>query len=316
MPSPLLHGVQRITVDAERVGQRIDNFLFKHLKRVPKSHVYRLIRKGEIRVNGKRIKAHYHLNVGDMVRIAPIRLLVEDKPITLDNKMQAVLERAILYEDEDLLVLNKPEGMAVHGGSTINVGLIDALRALRPDAKNLELAHRLDKPTSGCLILTKKMSVLRLIHEQIREHKIKKHYHALVAGNWPKALNKINVPLKKNTLSSGERIVRVDKMGKESLTTFEIIEQYNEATLIGAHLKTGRTHQIRVHCQYAKHPIIGDHKYMSRETLKHFNQTFNIKRLCLHAYRIEFIHPKTQKTLAICAPYPPSFVNALKNIIK
>jgi len=309
-----LQEVQIIIIDEDRAGQRIDNFLFSRLNRVPKSHVYRLIRTGQVRVNGKRIKAKYHLLADDKVRIPPIRLKVDDKKVDLDERTTKTLEEAILFEDDDLLIINKPEGMAVHGGSNINKGLIDSLKTLRPTVKSLELAHRLDKPTSGCLILTKKISVLRKIHQQMRDHSIKKCYHVLVDGRWPKSLNKIDVPLKKNTLRSGERIVRVDNSGKMALTTFNVIATYQDATFIEARLKTGRTHQIRVHCQYAKHPVIGDHKYMNSEGQKKFKTQYAINRLGLHAYSLEFIHPNTNELLSVTAPYPASFQSALNNL--
>lgn len=315
MSKTTFQGVQKITIDQDRDGQRIDNYLFKQLRRVPKSHVYRLIRKGEVRVNGKRIKAHYHLSCGDIVRIPPLEMAPEKTTLRLDHALQTQLEQAILFEDDDLLVINKPAGMAVHGGSTINNGLIDAIKALRPDSKSLELAHRLDKPTSGCLIITKKMSVLRAIHEQIRQHEIKKQYLAIVAGAWPASLNKINVPLIKNVLNSGARIVRVDPEGKPSLTTFAVIEKYREATLISANLKTGRTHQIRVHCQYAKHPILGDAKYMSRAQLNHFKDAGKVTGLCLHAKQVSFVHPTTHKRLTILANAPETFEKVLQSLI-
>jgi 23S rRNA pseudouridine955/2504/2580 synthase len=254
--------VQFITIDPELEGQRIDNFLRTFLKGVPKSLIYRILRKGEIRVNKKRVKPEYKLQGNDELRIPPIRVSEPSEvPSTKLDKV-ASLENHILFEDDWLIVLNKPAGTAVHGGSGLSFGVIEALRALRPEQKFLELVHRLDRDTSGCLLIAKKRSALKSLHEQLRDKQVDKRYQALVHGVWPENRFKVKAPLVKNVLKSGERMVSVNEVeGKPSETRFRILESFDDATLVEASPITGRTHQIRVHCLHAGHPIACDDKY-------------------------------------------------------
>ncbi|MDN3652714.1 23S rRNA pseudouridine(955/2504/2580) synthase RluC [Thalassotalea ponticola] len=295
--------VRFFTIDEDSAGQRIDNFLLKTLKGVPKSMIYRLLRKGEIRVNKKRTKPEYKLQMDDLVRVAPIR--VTEKTDVVSTKLDKVarLEQHILFEDDCLIVINKPSGMAVHGGSGLSFGLIEALRALRPQAKMLELVHRLDRDTSGCLVVAKKRSALRQLHEQLRHKQVQKFYHALVKGHWPAKLTRVTEGLRKNDLKSGERVVVVDNIqGKESETRYKVLKHYEGASLVRAFPVTGRTHQIRVHCQCSGHPIACDAKYGAEDFSLAMNKQ-GLKRLFLHAFSIEFEHPKTGERVRFEAPY-------------
>lgn len=308
--------VRFITVDSEDAGQRIDNFLVKTLKGVPKSMVYRLLRKGEIRVNKKRKKPDYKLVAEDVLRIAPIRVSEKTTNVSTQLTVVANLEKQILFEDERLIVINKPSGMAVHGGSGVSFGLIEALRALRPDARMLELVHRLDRDTSGCLVVAKKRSALRNLHEQLRNKKVQKFYHALVKGRWSTKLTRVTESLKKNDLKSGERVVIVDNVnGKESETRYKVLQNFSGATLVRAFPVTGRTHQIRVHCQCKGHPIASDSKYGHPEFDAEM-KSLGLKRLFLHAASIEFTHPLTEQRIKIEAPLEPSLEKLLKKLTK
>lgn len=296
--------VKMLTISEDEAGQRIDNYLLAKLKGVPKSLIYRILRKGEVRVNKGRIKPEYKLQANDIVRVPPVRVSEKEQaPISTKLNKVSQLEKQILFEDECLLVLNKPSGIAVHGGSGLSFGVIEALRTLRPDARFLELVHRLDRDTSGILLVAKKRSALRSLHEQLREKTVQKDYLALVRGQWQSHCKVVKAPLLKNELSSGERIVRVSEQGKPSETRFSIEERYEYATLVKASV-TGRTHQIRVHTQYAGHPIALDDKYGD----KHFDEQMTqlgLTRLFLHAFSIRFEHPKTGETLRINAPLDP-----------
>ena len=308
--------VRYFTIDSEDAGQRIDNFLLRTLKGVPKSHLYRLMRKGEIRVNKKRIKPIYKLLNEDVVRVAPIRISEKTDEVSTGLNIVANLEKQILFEDERLIVINKPSGMAVHGGSGLSFGLIEALRALRPDARMLELVHRLDRDTSGCLVVAKKRSALRHLHEQLRSKNVQKYYHALVKGRWPAKLTKVTEGLKKNDLKSGERVVVADNInGKESETRFKVIQNYENATLVRAFPVTGRTHQIRVHCQVKGHAIACDPKYGFEEFDSEMKEK-GLKRLFLHAASIEFTHPLSEERIKIEAPLEPSLEKLLKRLTK
>jgi len=284
-------------VDDAHVGQRIDNFLLTRLKGLPKSHLYRIIRKGEVRVNKKRIKPDYRLQMGDTVRIPPLRLSVPSKT-TPSLGAQQLLANRILYEDKNLLIINKPAGMAVHGGSGVSFGVIETLRQARPQEKFLELVHRLDRETSGCLLLAKKPSILKELHALLRDKQMEKVYWALVCGYWPKNLHCVDAPLEKFELRSGERMVNVRADGKLAVTEFKIIQRFADTTLVEARPLTGRTHQIRVHALHAGHPIIGDEKYGDKEVNKKFRAS-GCKRLFLHAVRLSFVLPSTGQKIVV-----------------
>lgn len=299
-----------VQVDAETAGQRLDNFLLKILKGCPKSRIYRMIRKGEVRINRKRAKPDSRLSEGDAVRIPPVRLSERQSPPKPGPSLSALLQSSILHEDDNFLVINKPAGLAVHGGSGVTLGLIEAMRQLRPEWHNLELAHRLDRDTSGCLLVSKNMSFLREINSQIKQKSVTKIYFALVLGYWPDGLQVVDAPLQKNRLESGERMVKVDSEGKRALTRFGVVEHLGrQATLLEAELDTGRTHQIRVHCRHAGHPILGDPKYGERNLPAAIGE---IKRLCLHASRLEFNYPANGPLYEFQAPLGADFLAIVK----
>lgn len=307
--------VQFVTVDADVAGQRIDNFLRTQLKGVPKSMIYRILRKGEVRVNKGRIKPEYKLADGDVVRIPPVRVSEGAPAPSPKLDKIASLESHILFEDDRILVMNKPSGIAVHGGSGLSFGLIEGLRALRPDAKFMELVHRLDRETSGCILIAKKRSALRHMHEQLRTGKMDKRYQALVAGEWPSTRFKVKAPLRKNTLQSGERMVSVGDDGKPSETRYRILQQFEGATLVEASPITGRTHQIRVHCLHAGHPIGGDPKYGDAEFDNQMRK-IGLSRLFLHAHSISLIHPGTEERVKFTAPLDATLSATLNALSK
>jgi 23S rRNA pseudouridine955/2504/2580 synthase len=301
-PEGATPSVSFITISEEEAGQRIDNFLLRICKGVPKSHLYRVLRSGQVRVNKGRIDQTYRLNIGDVVRVPPLRL---------GEKTAAAVppaEFAVLLEDNHLLVINKPAGVAVHGGSGVSHGVIEQLRASRPDAKFLELAHRLDRETSGILVLAKKRSALIHLHAQIREGEVEKRYLALVHGDWKNPRQHIRLPLAKFSTEAGERRVRVQADGQVSHTVFELRKKIGEFALLDAELKTGRTHQIRVHLASSGYPIAGDDKYgdftLNRALQKTDGARISLKRMFLHAYRIVFIHPDSGERVALEAPLP------------
>lgn len=276
-----------LEVSPEFAGQRIDNFLRNQLKGVPKTLIYRILRKGEVRVNKGRIKPEYKLQAGDLVRVPPLRLAERDEPAPLAQGLLERLEAAIVYEDKALIVLNKPAGIAVHGGSGLSYGVIEALRQLRPDAKELELVHRLDRDTSGLLMVAKKRSMLRHLHQELRGDGVDKRYMALVRGRWETGKKQVNAPLLKNTLRSGERMVEVTDEGKEALTLFRVLRRFGDfATLVEVRPVTGRTHQIRVHARHAGHAIAGDSKYGDEDFSREIRELGG-KRLFLHAYGLK-----------------------------
>lgn len=292
--------VKFVDIDADMAGQRIDNFLRNQLKQIPKSMVYRILRKGEVRVNKKRVKAEYKLQAGDMVRIPPVRISSEENAAPISTKLDKVseLESCIIFEDDSLLILNKPSGTAVHGGSGLKFGAIEALRALRPDARFLELVHRIDRDTSGILLVAKKRSALRHLQAQFREKTVQKYYFALVMGEWKSSCKVVKAPLLKNEVNS---IVRVNPNGKPSETRYKILEKFSQATLVQASPITGRTHQIRVHCQYTEHPIAWDDRYGDRR-FDAYTRQMGLDRLFLHAANIKFVHPATEESMDISAP--------------
>lgn len=294
--------VKFVEITSEHSDQRIDNYLFTLLKGVPKSRIYRIIRKGEIRINGSRIKPDYKLNEGDKIRIPPVRIAEREAFILPSKKLQYLLEKNILYEDDALLVLNKPSGLAVHGGSGIKLGLIEALRLIRPKTDYFELVHRIDRETSGCLIVAKKRSSLRYLQEQMRNKKISKVYYALATGKWPRGRNRIDLPLMAFEQKTGEKIVRVNSKGKKSVTIFSVMKRYHNFTLLEASLETGRTHQIRVHAQHIGCPLAGDSKYGLDDINKDIRKS-GLKRMFLHAFKIGFSLP-CGKNIFIEAPMP------------
>jgi 23S rRNA pseudouridine955/2504/2580 synthase len=278
-------GVRKVKVDSERAGQRIDNFLRNELPGVPKGRVYRLLRRGEVRVNGGRIRAEYKLQEGDEVRIPPAR--VSTGGPTPPEKLAAAMLDRVIYEDKRLLVINKPTGFAVHGGSGISHGVIELLRHARPDLKDLGLVHRIDRETSGCLVMAKRRSALRELHECFREGKVEKNYLALAVGDWQLGEQLIDVPLHVQNRKGGERYVIVSKSGKEAQTRISLSRTYGIYSLLQCAPVTGRTHQIRVHLQHAGHPIAGDERYGDMEANKQAKR-FGLKRLFLHAQSIAF----------------------------
>lgn len=304
--------VQFIEISDDFAGQRIDNFLRARLKNVPKSMIYRILRKGEVRVNKKRIKPEYKLQDGDLVRVPPVVVPEREEQAPVSTKLDKVakLESCIIYEDDHMLILNKPSGTAVHGGSGLKFGAIEALRALRPDARFLELVHRIDRDTSGILLVAKKRSALRQLQEQFRQKTVQKYYYALVMGEWKASCKKVTAPLLKNEVNS---IVRVNPNGKPSDTRFKIIERLEQATLIQASPVTGRTHQIRVHCQYAGHPIAWDDRY-GDPRFDAYTKKVGLNRLFLHAANIQFTHPQTDEKMDISAPMEPMLVKAIEQL--
>ena len=297
----------RLEIPEDDAGQRIDNFLLKLLKGVPKSHVYRILRSGEVRINKGRIGPDYRLQAGDSLRLPPVRTAERSQVVPPANPG---LERAILFEDEHLLALDKPSGLAVHGGSGVAFGVIEQLRGQRPQAKFLELVHRLDRGTSGVLLLAKKRSALTALHEQMRAGEIEKYYLALVKGKWSNRRQHVRLNLHKYVLDSGERRVNVHADGKPAHTVFELEQVWGGFSLLRAELKTGRTHQIRVHLAHLGFPIAGDEKYGDFE----LNRTLvrsGLKRMFLHASRMSFVHPATGKRVGVDAPLPQALQDFL-----
>ncbi|HEY8101977.1 MAG TPA: 23S rRNA pseudouridine(955/2504/2580) synthase RluC [Burkholderiaceae bacterium] len=313
-PSQVPPQVQLVTISDEDAGQRIDNFLVRILKGVPKSHVYRVLRSGEVRVNKGRIDQTYRLVEGDIVRIPPVRV-AEKSTQTVPGA-----EFKILLEDNSLLVIDKPAGVAVHGGSGVSYGVIEQLRSARPEAKFLELVHRLDRDTSGILLLAKKRSALTNLHEQIREGELDKRYLVLVQGDWKNPRQHIKLPLFKYNAADGERRVRVQTDGLPSHTIFNLRQRYGNFALLEAELKTGRTHQIRVHLSSSGFAIAGDDKYgdfaLNRSLQKAEGDRIAFKRMFLHAYQITFTHPETGKQITLNAPLPPECERFLKSLAK
>jgi 23S rRNA pseudouridine955/2504/2580 synthase len=305
--------VQLVTITDEEAGQRIDNFLLRICKGVPKSHIYRVLRSGEVRVNKGRIDQTYRLAEGDTIRIPPIR--IAEKAASSAPGM----EFNILLEDSSMLVIDKPAGVAVHGGSGVSYGVIEQLRASRPDAKFLELVHRLDRDTSGILLLAKKRSALVNLHEQIREGQLDKRYLVMVHGDWQNQRQHIKLPLFKYNTSDGERRVRVQADGLASHTVFTLLRKYGPYALLEAELKTGRTHQIRVHLSSSGFAILGDDKYgdfaLNRALLKANETRGVLKRMFLHAHQITFTHPETGKPVTIKAPLAPECEQFLKSLM-
>ena len=299
------NSVQLVTIAEEEAGQRIDNYLLRVCKGVPKSHIYRILRSGEVRVNKGRIDQLYRLEAGDVVRIPPIRTAEK----AAGGAPVPGAEFAIVHEDSHLLVIDKPAGVAVHGGSGVSYGVIEQLRAARPEAKFLELVHRLDRETSGLLLLAKKRSALTNLHEQMRDGTTDKRYLTLVSGDWKNPRQHVKLPLHKFTTPDGERRVVVQAGGQEAHTVFNLRRKWEGFALLEAELKTGRTHQIRVHLASSGFPIAGDEKYgdfaLNKQLQKATDTRGALKRMFLHAWRITFQHPETGKPMTLTAPLPP-----------
>lgn len=315
---PVGIGVSFLVIDADQAGQRLDNFLIARLKGVPKSKIYNVIRKGEVRVNKGRIKPEYKLVAGDWVRIPPIRTAEAGTEVKASDQMIALLDKSILFEDEGLLVVNKPPGLAVHGGSGVVLGLIETLRQMRPHARHLELVHRLDRDTSGCIMVAKKRSYLRHLQAALREKSagfggVEKVYLALVLGDWSKRCHRINAPLMKFEVAGGERIVKVHHEGKPSLTEFDVLKRYEGFTLVEARPITGRTHQIRVHAQYAGHSLAGDEKY-GNDAINEVLRDLGLKRLFLHASALSFYLPDSDQQVRVDAPLLPDLTMLLSKL--
>ena len=312
--NPVAPSVQQVTVDEDSAGQRLDNFLMRILKGVPKTHVYRIIRSGEVRINRGRVSADTRLELGDVVRLPPVR--VSEKPAEKEAASVPAREFPVLFEDEWVLAIDKPAGVAVHGGSGVNFGVIEQLRRARPQAKFLELVHRLDRETSGILLLAKKRAALTRLQDQFRERETGKTYLALALGHWPARLKVLDAPLHKYLLPDGERRVKVvgkdDPDGMRSVTLVKVrqripvalSEQVTEMSLLEVTIKTGRTHQIRVHLASSGHPIAGDDKYGQFDSNR-LLQGHQLRRMFLHAWRLQFNHPQTGERLELQCPLPP-----------
>lgn len=301
-----------VEITEDNSDQRLDNFLITRLKGVPKSHIYRIVRKGEVRVNKGRVDVKYRLVTGDIVRIPPIRVAERSEESYVPQGLQAALQQGILFEDEGFLIVNKPAGFAVHGGSGVSSGIIEGLRLIRPEAHFLELVHRLDKDTSGCLLIAKKRSALRKLQELFRNSQIQKTYQALLSGQWIRKKLLVTAPLLKNISKGGERVVVISQSGKAAETLFTRLKLFRNATLVEASPKTGRTHQIRVHAASLGHPIVGDERYGVDDVNKVFKKK-GYKRMFLHANTLKFQHPVTGVLMNISAPLPSQLENLLKH---
>ena len=296
------------TVTTDEAGQRIDNFLMRHFKSVPRSRVYRLLRKGEVRVNRKRVDAEYRIQEGDEVRLPPVRIEATDElgragPGRPSSSLLELIERAVIFQDKHLLVIDKPAGVAVHGGSGMSFGVIEALRVSRP-RETLELVHRLDRDTSGCLLVARDRATLTALHALIRNGGMHKTYLGLVAGSWQLGTKRIDAPLATDNRQHGERHVRVAAAGKDSVSVFKPVQFFGPlATLMEVDIPTGRTHQIRVHASFAGHPLLGDDKYGDRERNAELRRQ-GLKRTFLHAQSVAFEWPGSQVPFHASAPLP------------
>jgi 23S rRNA pseudouridine955/2504/2580 synthase len=313
-PAPEQRGirtpVQHLEVSEDEAGQRLDNCLQKRLAGVPRTRIFRLIRKGEVRVNGKRASPELRLQHGDKVRIPPVRLEAPEEPARPGAQLKERIAGAIVHEDERLLVLDKPSGVAVHGGSGVSFGIIETLRALRPD-ESLELVHRLDRETSGCLLIARRPAALRTLHALLREGEFEKRYLALVKGSWQLGTKRIDVPLRTDTRVGGERTVRAAAGGKPSVSDFRPVQFFGRtATLMEVTLRTGRTHQARVHAAHAGHPVAGDEKYGDPA----FNEelrALGLRRMFLHAHSVSFSWPQGAD-FSVNTPLPPDLAEVIE----
>lgn len=306
--------VTHVQAEEGDAGQRIDNFLLRILKDAPRSLVYRILRSGEVRVNSKRVGPDYRLEQGDRVRLPPVRLQPREQANAPSKSLRDFVAAAVIHEDRDLIVVNKPAGVAVHGGSGLSFGVIETLRALHPELKELELVHRLDRETSGCLLIAKRRAALRELHAALREREMEKRYYALVCGRWPFGAKTIDLPLKTNLKQGGERVVRVHPEGQAAVTTFKPVRHFAKlATLLDIDLGTGRTHQIRVHAAHAGHPVAGDEKYGDRER-DALLKPFGLSRMFLHAHSLTFERPGSHEPFTVSAPLPQELQSVLDRL--
>jgi 23S rRNA pseudouridine955/2504/2580 synthase len=300
-----LRGAATLVVEEDAAGQRIDNWLLKRLKGWPRSQIYRLLRSGQVRVNSGRRRPDYRLSAGDRVRLPPqAQPTGEHGAAPVPATLKQRLAGTVIEEHDGFIVLDKPAGLAVHGGSGISFGVIEILRASRPEETALELVHRLDRDTSGCLLIAKRRSVLKSLHEQFRDGTIEKRYLALVMGRWQRGRDTVSLPLEVTHRTGGERYVRVADTGKEATTSFRLVEDYGRASLLEVMPHSGRTHQIRVHAQALGHPVVGDPRYGDSD----FNfdmEKLGLRRLFLHAHMLSFRHPVTGEPCSVSAPLPP-----------
>jgi len=306
-------GVRHIIIDSRQENRRIDNFLLSELKGLPKTRIYQMIRRGEIRVNGGRKKQLYRLQAGDKVRIPPVleqQSVVSGPP---QDYLQSMVRNSLIYEDNNLIVLNKPAGIVVHSGSGRNWGVIEVLRHLRPSEQDLQLVHRLDRETSGCLLIARNISALQGLHKALKAGDVEKHYTALIKGHLDSPGIEISLPLRKQTMRSGERMVEVSEQGKQALSRFEILKQYKDTSLVKVHLVTGRTHQIRVHASYEQHPLAGDTKYGDKEFNKQLRQS-GLRRLFLHASMLRLPSGHGLQGQEFNAPLPEELNNFLSTL--
>jgi 23S rRNA pseudouridine955/2504/2580 synthase len=316
--APMRHGAAKSpvllrTITEQEAGQRIDNFLMRHFKSVPRSRVYRLLRKGEVRVNKKRVDAEYRMAAGDEVRLPPVRIDHSGEPGRPSSSLQELIEKSVIFQDKHLLVINKPPGVAVHGGSGMSFGVIEALRASRP-RETLELVHRLDRDTSGCLCVARDRATLVALHALIRDSGMHKTYLGLVSGSWQLGTKRIDAPLATDGRSHGERHVRVAAAGKNSVSVFKPVQFFaSAATLMEVDIPTGRTHQIRVHAAFAGHPLLGDDKYGDRDRNADFKR-LGLKRIFLHAQSVAFDWPGSGVPFHASAPLPDDLAAVLDAI--
>jgi 23S rRNA pseudouridine955/2504/2580 synthase len=310
---PQSQKVQFIEISASQAGQRIDNFLLTLEKGVPKSRIYRAIRKGEVRVNKGRIKQTYKIQAGDSIRVPPLQVSEKNEPTDISDSLKQQLLSSIIFEDDTMLVLNKPSGLAVHAGTQIQMGVIEAFRLIKPELEFIELVHRLDRDTSGCLLIAKSREALLSLQQQMLSDGIDKRYLTLLKGEIGQDELYVQQPLQKNTVSSGERMVKVDAAGKKAKTLFITKQAFGLAQLTEVKLFTGRTHQIRVHSSWSGYPVAGDDKYGDRE----FNKTmksYGLKRLFLHAWRLGIKHPISNEPLTLEAPLPDNLMKVISQM--
>lgn len=303
-----------VEVKPDEAGQRVDNFLARHLKGVPRGHVYRLLRTGQVRINGGRAKPDRRVEAGDRVRIPPVKTAPRSgNPGQIPAGVVQRLEDSVVYEDAQLLALNKPAGLAVHGGSGLAYGVIEALRQARPNQPFLELVHRLDRDTSGCLLIAKTRQTLGVLHDMLREGEVEKHYLALLAGQWKGGGRRIDAALERGVERGGERMVEVSAEGREASSHFSPLRVFDDASLMDVRIDTGRTHQIRVHAAHVGHPVAGDRKYGDPEVNQRLRAS-GLKRMFLHALSLEFRLPESGRCYRIEAPLTPELQTVIDRL--